>query len=493
MSRWLAPLAVLGLCLASPAPSPLVAKETAKDGLRAYVVKKQGRHAYGVYIGANKIGWMIDDLKLGKYQGREVAVQTSELYTVVRVEGEKSVLREKSVKFFALEGDGPIIGAQEETLEDKTRTVRTVKRLKDRLVITTQTRKRTTERKVPLSRENLLQMQKLERWLQGNPAKGATFISYSASFDQDQIDIREVYTFVQKKSILWGGVKTEVFAVRVRSRGANFATDLRADGTILQGKFGGLFDLKAEKEAAAKKLSGKGVDFMAASSVPVDRSLGEAARVVALTLEASGLGDFKLPTCHRQRVRPGKNGTVVIRLTCDRRVKKAVPLTDKERAKYLQATVSVQAKEPAIQKLARKIIGKERNSLKIVRRLAKWVHRNLHQTNAANASTALDVLDNRAGDCTEHALLFVTLARAAGIPAREVGGLAYVGGKRPLFGWHAWAEIHDGSQWVTVDPTWDQVYVDATHIKFDEDPEDLSYVNVVGKLKLKVVKVSKKK
>ena len=96
----------------------------------------------------------------------------------------------------------------------------------------------------------------------------------------------------------------------------------------------------------------------------------------------------------------------------------------------------------------------------------------------------LQILDNRAGDCSEHALLFVALARAAGIPAREVGGLAYPGDEPPLFGWHAWAEIHDGSQWVSVDPMWNQVYVDATHIKLTEDVSDLSWFNVVGRLKL---------
>ena len=103
------------------------------------------------------------------------------------------------------------------------------------------------------------------------------------------------------------------------------------------------------------------------------------------------------------------------------------------------------------------------------------------------------MLENKAGDCTEHTLLFTTLARAAGIPAREVGGLVYAGGDKPSFGWHAWAEIHDGSQWVTIDPTFGQVYVDPTHIKFSEGEEDQAYLNVAGKLKMKVVKVEMKK
>jgi len=111
---------------------------------------------------------------------------------------------------------------------------------------------------------------------------------------------------------------------------------------------------------------------------------------------------------------------------------------------------------------------------------------------AANASTTLEVLDNMAGDCTEHTLLFVSLARAAGLPAREVGGVAFVNvDDRPLFGWHAWAEVHDGEQWVTVDPTWDELYVDATHVKFSEG-DDMAWLNVLGHVKFKVVKFDKK-
>ena len=101
------------------------------------------------------------------------------------------------------------------------------------------------------------------------------------------------------------------------------------------------------------------------------------------------------------------------------------------------------------------------------------------------------MLANKAGDCTEHTLLFTTLARAAGIPARQVGGLVYVGGDDPSFGCHAWSEIHDGKQWVTVDPTFNQVYIDPTHIKFSEGADDRSYSNVEGKLKVKVAQGGK--
>ena len=87
--------------------------------------------------------------------------------------------------------------------------------------------------------------------------------------------------------------------------------------------------------------------------------------------------------------------------------------------------------------------------------------------------------------------------------ARELGGLAYdesqvVGGAahRPArrggtFNWHAWAEIHDGRRWVSIDPTWNEVQVDATHLVLSVGPEDFAWVNILGKMKLRVIEFRK--
>jgi hypothetical protein len=64
--------------------------------------------------------------------------------------------------------------------------------------------------------------------------------------------------------------------------------------------------------------------------------------------------------------------------------------------------------------------------------------------------------------CSEYADVFVTLARGAGIPAREVIGYAYSTNTdiRPLSAQnnllHAWAQYYDDQKgWVDVDPTWE--------------------------------------
>lgn len=64
--------------------------------------------------------------------------------------------------------------------------------------------------------------------------------------------------------------------------------------------------------------------------------------------------------------------------------------------------------------------------------------------------------------CTEFADLFVTLCRAAGIPARELEGFAYTENPRLLkFSinndlLHSWPEYYDSKtkKWISVDPTW---------------------------------------
>ena len=76
----------------------------------------------------------------------------------------------------------------------------------------------------------------------------------------------------------------------------------------------------------------------------------------------------------------------------------------------------------------------------------------------------LSLLDEPVGDCTEYADLFTTLARSLDIPARTVFGLAYADREEPAFAFHAWNEVSMDETWRPVDPTWNLLRVDATHI-----------------------------
>lgn len=88
---------------------------------------------------------------------------------------------------------------------------------------------------------------------------------------------------------------------------------------------------------------------------------------------------------------------------------------------------------------------------------------------------AIEILQNpNSAVCLEFTDLFIALARAAGIPAREINGFAYTQNskQRPLSlvkdVLHAWPEYYDENlgAWVMVDPTWGNTTggVDYFHI-----------------------------
>ncbi|HRI89241.1 MAG TPA: transglutaminase-like domain-containing protein, partial [Candidatus Hydrogenedentes bacterium] len=148
----------------------------------------------------------------------------------------------------------------------------------------------------------------------------------------------------------------------------------------------------------------------------------------------------------------------------------------------------IQSDDPKLIAKAREIVGDETNSMKIVEKLSSWVNDNVQTTFSARLTNALEVLNSLEGDCTEHSVLFIALARAAGLPAREVAGLIYMDGDRPGFYFHQWAKVWVG-KWVDVDPTWDQSLADVTHIKLGEGDlfQQAQLIPIIGRIQVEVV------
>jgi hypothetical protein len=93
-------------------------------------------------------------------------------------------------------------------------------------------------------------------------------------------------------------------------------------------------------------------------------------------------------------------------------------------------------------------------------------------------ATAVEALEQRAGDCTEFAVLLAALARAEGMAARVVVGLVYsdrFSGKKDVFSPHSWVQVWEGNRWVSYDAA--LADFDATHIAIavgDGDPEQFA-------------------
>ena len=96
-----------------------------------------------------------------------------------------------------------------------------------------------------------------------------------------------------------------------------------------------------------------------------------------------------------------------------------------------------------LKKLSKEIIGDEKNPLVKARKIYDWIAKNIVYSYAVEYSTILNISDycyiHRYGDCGQEALLFITLCRLNGIPARwQSGWYAMPGGKTI----HDWAEFY---------------------------------------------------
>ncbi|MBI4501610.1 MAG: transglutaminase domain-containing protein, partial [Gemmatimonadetes bacterium] len=93
---------------------------------------------------------------------------------------------------------------------------------------------------------------------------------------------------------------------------------------------------------------------------------------------------------------------------------------------YLDPEPLVQSTDARIQAQARQIVGRVTDPRRAVELLNEWVYQELEKKITVSVPSAVQVLETRRGDCNEHTVLFVALARALGIPARTAAGLVYL-------------------------------------------------------------------
>ncbi|MGD0275686.1 MAG: transglutaminase-like domain-containing protein [Syntrophales bacterium] len=146
----------------------------------------------------------------------------------------------------------------------------------------------------------------------------------------------------------------------------------------------------------------------------------------------------------------------------------------------------VESNHPEIREKVSEILAGAETPLEKTRKLVAWVSQNIKDDIIRNFS-ALDVLHKCRGECQAHSMLYIAMARAAGIPSRFAGGIVYLAGKGFLY--HSWVESDLGS-WVPVDPAFNQVGVDATHIKLVEGSDWISLLPLgqfVGRIGIRII------
>ncbi|MEQ8706167.1 MAG: transglutaminase-like domain-containing protein [Phaeodactylibacter sp.] len=118
-----------------------------------------------------------------------------------------------------------------------------------------------------------------------------------------------------------------------------------------------------------------------------------------------------------------------------------------ERAKHIRFT-------PEVQQLAQDIVGNEQDPVQKAWLIYQWIGENIPWASALEYSTMPNIpaycIENQRGDCGMKALLFITLCRYVGIPAKWQSGWFLYPVSKNL---HDWSELYfEGLGWVPVDP-----------------------------------------
>ncbi|MCF7886201.1 MAG: transglutaminase [Candidatus Marinimicrobia bacterium] len=122
---------------------------------------------------------------------------------------------------------------------------------------------------------------------------------------------------------------------------------------------------------------------------------------------------------------------------------------------YLENNEKYQIKHPFIQKEVNKIVGDEQNTYWVARKIFNYLIDNLYYERVGGWNTAPTVLERGNGSCSEYTFAFISMCRAAGLPARYVGSAVVRGDDSCIDDvFHRWAEVYfPGYGWVPVDPS----------------------------------------
>ena len=257
------------------------------------------------------------------------------------------------------------------------------------------------------------------------------------------------------------------------------------DGGVVREEAALGFMLKREREEQAlAPLSGTPVDLARASKVPLAGDVDDARAATHLRLRVSGAAADRIPDdARRQRL----HGDLLEITREDLPAPLPLPLALPASAEVTSAVGAapfLEVDDPTLAARAKTIVGDAHDSVTAARRLVSWVADAIDKAPTVTVPSAREVLASRRGDCNEHSVLLAALARAAGIPARLVAGVVYAGDG---FYYHAWTELWIGA-WVSADSVFDQMPVDATHVKLVEGgPEQqIALAGMIGKLAFRV-------
>ena len=293
--------------------------------------------------------------------------------------------------------------------------------------------------------------------------------------------------YLDKENIRVMGRAQSAKKVSFSFKGATQTAWIGEDGRVL--KESGLLGITLERTTKDDALFGLPMessrDLTTVASVPSNVAIKNPEKLSSLTVKLGGIApDRYFLQGGRQTFH---DNILIVRKET---LKNDIPDTNIPKdisADYLRPSPLIQSDHPKIVTLATDITSPAGTPLAKAMKLVSWVNKQIEKRPVLSLPDALSTLENRMGDCNEHAVLLAALARAAGIPARLEAGLVFLNGR---FYYHAWNLLYLG-RWITADATLGQMPADATHLRFSSGSRNLplDLLGIIGKVKITVIEL----
>jgi len=219
-------------------------------------------------------------------------------------------------------------------------------------------------------------------------------------------------------------------------------------------------------------------EVFAVPSTPIDDPRSVETRIFVLQGEI----DWTLFQLNTPPVQTAVGCTVTVSNAIPDNIVPYPPVLPEELVPYTIPEPMIQSDDPLIIETAVGLTAASGDSWDAARRISSFVDTSVENSPTVSLPSAVDVMENLRGDCNEHTILTVALARAAGLPSRICAGIVYLNGS---FGYHAWPIIWVG-EWVEMDPTFSQYVADGTHIILATGDLESQYVvnSAIGRLNI---------
>ncbi len=125
------------------------------------------------------------------------------------------------------------------------------------------------------------------------------------------------------------------------------------------------------------------------------------------------------------------------------------------KSKYLENNEKYQINHPIIRDAVKEAVGDFKNPYKIARKIFMYLIKNMYYEMVGGWNTAPAVLERGNGSCSEYAFVYISMCRAAGLPARYVGSVVVRGDDASMDDvFHRWAEVYIPNYgWIPIDPS----------------------------------------